>query len=131
MKPELERTIQRQWADDEEYVETCRFIELDLNAYWQVEARLRGTASIPPFVIQKLRREWTEVFVVRASGGAEEVVVRREQPLTLDAVKGMSASLVRLADTYGLEWLNWSEFDGCIYRSLHRTPLNWTIEASE
>lgn len=131
MKPELEQAIQRQWADDEEYVETCRFIGLDLDADWLLEARLRDAKSIPSFVIQKLRRDWAEVFVVGMSGGGEELVVRREQSLTLDAVREMSAALVRLAHTYNLEWLNWSEFDGYTYRSLHRTPLSWTIDAND
>ena len=86
-----------------------------------------GNRPDTAFVIQKLRREWTEVLVVEMTGGRAELIVRRKQPLTLHAVKEMSASLVRLAHTYGLDWLNWSEFDGYIYRSLHRTPLNWTI----
>lgn len=129
MEPDLEAAIQRQWADDEEYVATCRFIELDIEANWQIEARFRSARPIAPFVFEILRREWQEVAVVRTPEGDEELLVRREQPLTLEVIKDMTASLLRLAHTYKLEWLNWSEFDGCIYRSVHRTPLNWTIEA--
>lgn len=80
---------------------------------------------------EKLRREWREVAVVGTPSGGQELLVRREQPLTLDAVQTMSAALLRLAHTYGLDWLNWSEFDGHIYRSLDRTPLNWTFAPAD
>lgn len=130
MKPELEAAIQRQWADDEEYVESCQLIALEVADEWEVEARLRSPRIIPPFLLEKLRREWREVAVLPTATGGEELLLRREQTLTLDAVKQMSGQLVRLAHTYGLEWLNWSEFDGRIYRSLHRT-LSWTFAADD
>jgi hypothetical protein len=131
MTPNLEAAIQRQWTDDEEYVETCRFIELDVEANWQIEARFRSTGAIASFVIEMLRRDWEEVLIVQTPQGGEELVVRREQPLTLEAIKPMTASLLRLAHTYNLDWLNWCEFDGWIYCSLHRMPMNWTIEATD
>lgn len=131
MNPELDAAIRRQWADDEEYVDACRFMALDLEEEWQIEARLRSAAAIPPFVREKLRPEWREVVVVPSGGGGEELLLRREQPLTLDAVKAMSASLVRLAHIWDLDWLNWSEFDGHIHRSLHRTPLDWTFDPAD
>jgi len=127
MTPDLEASILRQSADDAEYVETCREMQLALDEDWQIEARLRGE-TIPDFVIRKLRPEWPLMVIIARKEGGEELSLRREQPLTFEAVHKMSSSLMRLAHTYGLEWLNWSEFDGHIYRSLHRTPLAWSSE---
>ena len=131
ISPGLRAAIERQWADDEEYVATCQLIGLNVEQDWEVEARLRHPDTMPAFVVESLRRDWTQVTVKRIERGGEEVAVRRQQALTVEAVKEMTAALLRLGHTYNLEWLNWSEFDGHIYRSLHRTPLAWTFDPVE
>ena len=130
MTPDLEASILRQSADDAEYVETCREMQLALDEDWQIEARLRAE-TIPDFVIRKLSPDWPRMAIIARKEGGEELSLRREQPLTFEAVHKMSSSLMRLAHTYNLEWLNWSEFDGHIYRSLHRTPLAWSFEGPD
>jgi hypothetical protein len=124
----IEQRILDQWEDDRLYVETCEAVGFKLDENATIEARLRASGPVRDFLIQKLQREWSYVAIITLPTGERELSLRRDQPLTLQAIRTMTAELIRLAEANNLHWLNWCEFDGQIYRTMHRTPLAWTFE---